>query len=154
MDAYHDFKELLSTLNAFRVKYLVVGAHAVMHYTEPRYTKDLDIWIESTAVNAQAAWNALAKFGAPLKDVTPADFQNPEIIYQIGIEPIRIDVMSAISGVQFKTAWRNAVKGNYAGQPIRIIGLKDLLRSKRAAARPQDLLDIASLTARKKKRRS
>ena len=154
MAANRDFKDLLSTLNAFHVKFLVVGAHAVIHYTEPRYTKDLDIWVEATAANAKATWNALAKFGAPLRDVTPADFENTEIIYQVGIEPNRVDIMPGIPGVRFRSAWRNAVRTTYAGEPIRIIGFKELLRSKRAAGRPQDLLDIAALESRKRKRRS
>ena len=154
MAANRDFKELLSTLNAFHVRYLVVGAHAVIHYTEPRYTKDLDIWVEPTAGNAKATWNALAEFGAPLKGVTSADFENPEIIYQVGIEPSRVDIMPGVPGVRFRNAWRNAVKTTYGGEPVRIIGFKELLRAKRAAARPQDLLDIAALESKKKKRHS
>ena len=152
MAVNRDFKELFSTLNAFHVRFLVVGAHAVIHYTEPRYTKDLDIWVEPTVRNAKATWNALAKFGAPLRDVTPADFANAEIIYQVGIEPNRVDIMPGIPGVRFKSAWQNAVETTYGGEPIRIIGLKDLLRAKKAAARPQDLLDIAALELGKKKR--
>jgi hypothetical protein len=153
MAVNRDFKDLFSTLNVFHVRFLVVGAHAVIHYTEPRYTKDLDIWVEPAARNAKATWRALTQFGAPLRGVSETDFKDPEIIFQIGVAPNRVDIMPGVPGVRFKTAWRNALKTTYGGTPIRIIGFNDLLRAKRAAARPQDLLDLAALDATKKARR-
>ena len=153
MAVNRDFKDLFYTLNEFRVRYLVVGAHAVIHYTEPRYTRDLDIWVQPTAANAKATWKALVQFGAPLRNVKEADFKNPELILQIGIAPNRVDIMTAVSGVRFNTAWRSAVRTTYGGERIRIIGFKDLVRAKRAAARPQDFLDLAALEALKRPRR-
>jgi len=153
MAVNRDFKDLFSALNACRVRYLVVGAHAVIHYTEPRYTKDLDIWVDPTGGNAGATWKALVQFGAPLRGITETDFEDAEIVFQIGIAPNRVDIMTAVSGIRFKTASRNAVRTTYGGEPIRIISFKDLVRAKRAAARPQDLLDLAALEAAKRPRR-
>ena len=140
-----DFRDLFSTLNTCRVKYLVVGAHAVMHYAEPRYTKDLDIWIEPSPSNAARAWRALAEFGAPLDGLVIADLSNPTMVYQMGIAPNRIDVMMGLPGAGFSTAWKRRVRSSYGGVPIGILHRADLIRAKKAAGRPQDLLDIAAL---------
>ena len=98
MPANQDFKEIFRLLNAEEVEYVIVGAHAVMFYTEPRYTKDIDILVNPTAANARKAWNALAKFGAPLKNISESDFADKDLIYQVGIEPNRIDIIMSISG--------------------------------------------------------
>ncbi len=87
-----DFEELLSLFNANDVKYLVVGGYAVMLYTEPRYTKDLDIWIEPSEDNAARVFRALSKFGAPLSGLTPSDFAHEGCFYQVGIPPVRVDI--------------------------------------------------------------
>ena len=93
-----DFKDLLRGLNAAGVRYLIVGGYAVMAYTEPRYTKDLDVWIEPVEPNAQRLFVALAQFGAPTQDIRPSDFTVPEVFFQIGIEPVRIDIMTSVRG--------------------------------------------------------
>ncbi|HUT59047.1 MAG TPA: hypothetical protein VNA25_14455, partial [Phycisphaerae bacterium] len=93
MNANADFRDLFRTFNTCGVRYLLVGAHAVMHYAEPRYTKDLDILIDPAPANAARAWRALAEFGAPLEGLTLGDLSNPEMVYQIGMAPNRIDVM-------------------------------------------------------------
>jgi hypothetical protein len=90
-----DYKDLLRSLNAAGVRYLIVGGYAVMIYTEPSFTKDLDIWIDPTIDNAQALFRALSAFGAPLKGISPRDFTEPEIFYQMGVEPVRIDVLTS-----------------------------------------------------------
>lgn len=146
-----DFKDMFKALNSSRVRYLVVGAHAVMYYTEPRYTKDIDIWISPTPKNAARAWSALVEFGAPLENVTVEDLSNPQMVYQIGIAPNRIDIMMGLPGADFESAWKHRVKSSYGGIPIFVVGKADLIRAKKAASRPQDLLDIASLTAKWKK---
>ena len=92
-----DYKDLLSIFNAAGVRYLIVGGYAVMIHTEPRYTKDLDIWIDRAATNAQALFQALVRFGAPLKDLQPADFTEPRVFYQIGMEPVRIESAGVLS---------------------------------------------------------
>lgn len=151
-----DFRDLFRVLNGCRVRYLVVGAHAVVFHSEPRYTKDLDVWVEATTENARRVFDALARFGAPLGDVAPGDFTNPEMIYQIGVEPNRVDFMMSITGVTFASAWRNKVRTTYEGVRIFVLGRRDLIRNKRLAGRPQDLLDVHNLTkplAKRKRRR-
>ena len=140
-----DFRDLFRTLNDCGAKYLVVGAYAVVYYAEPRFTKDLDIWVEASPENARRVWEGLAAFGAPLENVTEADFENPELMYQIGIAPNRIDIMMNIPGVDFQSAWENRVAASYVEVPISIISLDDLIKAKRAAGREQDLLDLKSL---------
>ncbi len=145
MAVNQDFKDLFSTFNDCHVEYLVIGAHAVMFYARPRFTKDLDVWVNPTPENAQRVWQALTIFGAPLQEVTPASFTDRELVYQVGIEPNRFDVMMGIPGIEFPAAWTNREHSTYGGIPIPIISRHDLIRAKRAAGRPQDLLDATEL---------
>jgi hypothetical protein len=146
-----DFKELLSILNAKQVKYLVIGGYAVMKYTEPRFTKDLDIWVWTDAENAKLVFQSLREFGAPLSDLTEADFTQPGSFYQMGRPPARIDILMSIDGVGFEEAWDNRIESDFDGVPAHIISKQDLIQAKRAAGRPQDLVDLASLTLSDKK---
>src|SRR5665213_2564386 len=107
---YPDFKELLSVLNAHRVKYLIVGAYAVSIHAQPRATKDLDILVKADAANAEAVFTALAQFGAPLQELTPADFREPGSFFRLGREPIGVDILTNIPGVDFDMAWRRRVE--------------------------------------------
>lgn len=145
MPASLHFKELLRKLNEHQARYLIVGAYAVMKYTEPRYTKDLDIWVDATADNANRVFKALAEFGAPMNSVTVADFANPELVFQIGIEPHRIDIMMQVKGLEFAQAWANRVEARFEDVAILLVSKEDLLISKTAAGRPQDLIDAAQL---------
>jgi len=145
MEISSDYKDLFSILKKHKVKYLVVGAYAVMYYTEPRFTKDLDIWVKSDKENASKVYNALKEFGAPLINVSPKDFTKKEIIYQIGVAPIRVDIMTSLPNVRFDTAWKNRKKSRYGEIPINIIGLNELIRSKKKSNRRQDELDIEML---------
>ena len=145
MPASLHFKELLRKFNDLQVRYLIVGAYAVMKYTEPRYTKDLDVWVEATLDNADRVFKALAEFGAPMTDVTVADFTNPELIFQMGIEPHRIDIMMQVKGLDFSQAWSHRVETKIEDVPILLVSKDDLLISKTAAGRPQDLIDVAQL---------
>lgn len=145
MDISSDYRELFKILNKHKVKYLVVGAYAVIFYTEPRYTKDIDIWVEPTLKNAEKLYKALGEFGAPLKDISTKDFANKKTIYQIGVAPVRIDIITSISGSIFPEAWKNRRKTKYADVSINIIGIKDLIRSKKKTGRLLDLNDIAQL---------
>lgn len=99
-----DFKELLSLFKKYSVQYLIVGGYAVMRYTEPRFTKDLDILIAVNDTNAVAVYNALTAFGAPLANLTPQDFAAEGYFYQIGVPPLRVDVLMSIPGVAFAEA--------------------------------------------------
>lgn len=140
-----DFKELLSLLEKHKVRYLVVGGYAVMKYTEPRFTKDLDLWIATDAENANAIFAALKEFGAPLKDLTPADFRQEGYFYQMGNPPLRLDVMMSLPGVAFETAWANREEVRLRGIVIPFIAKADLIKTKEASGRDQDRIDIKKL---------
>ena len=136
-----DFKELLKTLSEFHVRFMIIGGYAYMHYVEPRYTKDLDLWISTDRANAEATFRALRQFGAPLTDVTPDDFADPNCIYHMGNPPVRVDVLMSIPGVQFEEAWPRRVEVVTEGLSVPFIAKLDLIAAKRAAGRPQDLVD-------------
>lgn len=140
-----DFKELLSLLEKHKVRYLVVGGYAVMKYTEPRFTKDLDLWISTDKENSKAVYAALKEFGAPLKNLIAADFAQEGYFYQMGNPPFRLDVMMSIPGVTFETAWANREKVHLEGLDIPFISKADLIKSKEASGRPQDLIDAKEL---------
>jgi len=145
-----DFKEILSIFNEHEVRYLIVGAHAVMKYSEPRFTKDLDIWVEASTSNARKVFAALKDFGAPLEDVTESDFAS-EGFFQMGRPPVRIDILMTIEGVEFGEAWPNRKEGDFASVPVNFIGPEDLVANKTVSARPQDILDINSMSIPKPK---
>ena len=145
MSANSLFKELLRKFNEHQIKYLIVGAYAVMKYTEPRYTKDLDVWIEPSRVNAEKVFRALAEFGAPLDSVTTEDFSNPELIFQVGIAPHRIDILMSVKGLQFAEAWARRIETRFDDVPLQIVSKADLLTAKEAMGRPQDILDAEAL---------
>jgi len=140
-----DFRELLSFLEKHKVRYLVVGGYAVMKYTEPRFTKDLDLWISTDEENSKAVYAALKEFGAPLKGLAPPDFTQEGYFYQMGNPPFRLDVMMSIPGVTFETAWANREKVQLEGLVIPFISKADLIKSKEVGGRPQDLIDAKEL---------
>lgn len=141
----HDFRELLSILAKHEVRYLIIGGYAVMKYTEPRWTKDLDLLVATDPQNAQAVFNALKEFGAPLSGLSPEDFADVESFYQMGRPPLRVDVMMSIPGVIFEEAWTNRQLVDLAGIQAAFISKADLIKAKAATARPQDLLDLDKL---------
>jgi hypothetical protein len=140
-----DFSDLFAALNGAGVKYLLVGGYAVAFHAEPRFTKDLDIWVEPRAANAAQVFEALKVFGAPLADVSEADFAAPGIVFQIGLPPNRIDIVTTVDGVEFSDAWAARAQSSYGAQPISIISRQHLIENKRVMGRPQDLLDVALL---------
>lgn len=145
---YRDFKELLSALNAHRVKYLVVGGYAVSIHAEPRATKDLDVLVGPSAENGKALFAALAEFGAPLKGLTPQDFIEPGNFFRMGTPPVMIDILSSIKGVDFEQAWQRRLEFPVDSElNACFISREDLLAAKLAAGRPQDLADVSALTA-------
>jgi hypothetical protein len=143
-----DFKEILAIFNEHEVRYLIVGAYAVMKYSEPRFTKDLDIWVEASASNGRKVFAALRDFGAPLEQVTESDFAS-EGFFQMGRPPVRIDILMTIEGVEFADAWPNRREGDFAGIAVNFIGPEDLVANKTVSARPQDILDINSMRIRR-----
>lgn len=148
-----DYEELFSTLNTFKIKYLVVGAHAVMFYSEPRFTKDLDVWVPAALNDSRRVYEALKAFGVPLKRVTPNDFQDPKMILQIGVAPVRIDILVNLRGVSPEAAWKHRKRSRYGKVPIHILGLAELIKTKKAAGRPQDELDLVHLLRISKRKR-
>jgi predicted nucleotidyltransferase len=138
------YKELLQLLNEFEVEYLIVGGFAVMKYGEPRYTKDLDVWVHSSPENALRVVGALKKFGAPLEHdgITSETFTKKQVVYQIGIAPVRIDILTEITGVQFPDAWGKRVASTFFGVPVHFISLDDLVANKQALGRVSDLKDL------------
>lgn len=140
-----DFRDLFSELNAHGVEYLVVGAHALAAHGHVRATKDLDVWVRPSAESAPRVIAALESFGAPMHAVTEEDFAVPGITFQIGVAPVRIDIITAVDGLTFESAWSNRVATDYGGVPVLVLSREDLIRNKRASARPQDLADIAAL---------
>lgn len=145
---YDDFKELLSALNARRVKYLVVGGWAVSRHAQPRATMDLDILIQPAPRNGAALFRALLQFGAPLGGLKPADFIARGSFFRMGRPPIAIDILPEISGVAFDEAWRNRVTlrvDRSGGLRAHFISAADLITAKLAAGRPQDLADVDAI---------
>jgi hypothetical protein len=145
VSANSNFKDLLSALNACGARYLVVGGYAVMLYTEPRFTKDLDIWIEASPDNAARVYRALAGFGAPLSGIQVKDFTVADLIYQLGMPPSRVDILTSISGVDFEDAWKRRRVAEFGDIPTMFIGLGDLIANKRTTGRTTDLADCERL---------
>ena len=141
----NNFKDMLNALNDASAEYLVVGAHALGAYGQLRATGDFDIWIRSTVENAARVWAALEAFGAPRQKLTEADLCTPDNIYQIGVAPFRIDIITSITGVDFDDAWKNRNQTQIDGIHVAVLSREDLLKNKRATGRPKDLLDIAWL---------
>ena len=140
-----DFRELLNLFEKHKIRYLVVGAYAVMKYSEPRFTKDLDLWIATDSENANSVYVALKEFGAPLANLTTDDFTHQDYFYQMGIPPLRVDIMMSILGIEFEGAWKNHVVVEIDGIKIPFISRSDLILAKDASGRPQDKIDIEKL---------
>lgn len=145
---FQDFKELLSVFNAHGVKYLIVGGYAVSFHAQPRATKDMDILVGPEPDNARAVHAALKQFGAPVADLSPKDFSDPESFFRMGTPPVMVDIMSRISGVDFESAWQRRVDATIDDElTVPFISRQDLLAAKISAGRPQDLADAAALNA-------
>jgi hypothetical protein len=145
MEINSDFRDLLRNLNAAGVRYLIVGGYAVMVHTEPRYTKDLDVWIESERDNARRLLEALSAFGAPIAGVTADDFTEPEVFFQIGVDPVRVDIMTSITGLDFETAWGRRIEVDFGGVPAPVLCRADILAAKIASGRVRDRRDARHL---------
>jgi hypothetical protein len=142
-----DFVEMIQALNNAEVEYLIVGAHAMAVHGVPRATGDFDIWVRPSHENARRVIEALSEFGAPVAahGITVDDLSIPDTVYQIGLPPRRIDLMTGISGVQFADAWPARIMVNLEGETIPCIGLSDLVQNKRASGRKKDLVDLEIL---------
>jgi predicted nucleotidyltransferase len=140
-----DLIELLHCLNDFKVKYLVIGGYAVSYYAEPRYTKDLDLWVEASDRNAKNLIKALTHFGAPVDNLSFKDFATPGTIFVFGVAPNRIDILNKAPGASFSSAWKNRKSVRLSDLKIPFVSLLDLRKLKKAAGRPQDKIDLANL---------
>jgi len=140
-----DFVDLLRAFAAADVRYLVVGAYALGFHGRPRATGDLDVWVEASPENAARIMRALATFGAPLNDVSEGDFSREGITYQIGLPPLRIDILTQLTGLSFAEAWPDHVKGALGDAQANFIGREAFIRNKRATGRQKDLGDIEGL---------
>lgn len=136
---------MLSGLSDSGVEFLLVGAYAMAAHGHPRATGDLDIWVRANPENAVKVLVALSRFGAPLHDLTIEDLATPGIIFQIGVEPSRIDILTEISGVIFSDAWERKISIEMNGCSMSVIGLEDLIKNKRAAGRAKDIADVETL---------
>ncbi len=140
-----DFKDLLRILGECDVRYLVAGGYAVIHHSQPRYTKDIDIWIEPNPTNAQKLMHAFLQFGIPMIGITREDFATPGTQFNIGVPPCEIDFLTTIPGLEFSSAWKNKVVSVETDFPIHYLGKSDLILAKQTAGRPQDLADLDEL---------
>ena len=140
-----DFKELLKIFEKHKIRYLIVGGYAVMKYSEPRFTNDLDVFIATDQDNANSVYSALKEFGAPLENLSSNDFAHEGYFYQIGMPPLRVDIMMSIPGIEFDEAWKNREVVELDELKILFISRSDLIRVKEASGRPQDKIDIENL---------
>jgi hypothetical protein len=140
-----DFTDLLRSFVAADVRFLVVGAYALALHGRPRATGDLDIWVEATPENARRVIEALATFGAPLAEVSEADFAREGIVYQIGLPPRRIDILTELTGITFLEAWPERVRHAFGEVEVDFIGRAAFVKNKRATGRHKDLGDIEGM---------
>lgn len=140
-----DFKDLLQSLRKFDVRYLIAGGYAVIHHAQPRYTKDIDIWLEPCDQNAVKLMEAFLDFGIPLIDITQEDFARPYTQFSIGVEPCQIDFLTSIPGLDFAPCWERKVVCTQNDFELFYLGRQDLIKAKQTAGRPQDLADIDEL---------
>jgi hypothetical protein len=140
-----DYKEMLKTLVDERVNFLLVDAYAMAAHGYPRATMDIDIWVMPEPDNADAVLRAMRRFGAPLHHLTKADLVQKNTVFQIGVAPRRIDIITSASGLQFEEAYSRALRVEIEGIPIHILSVADLIRNKRATGRTKDLADAEAL---------
>ena len=140
-----DFAEMLDALSGAGAEFLIVGAHALAAHGRPRATGDLDIWVRPTPENAERVWKALVSFGAPLNELRLDDLAAPEIVFQIGIAPARIDLLTSLTGLNFVDAWTRRHIAEVEGRKLPFLSREDLIRNKAAVGRPRDLADIDDL---------
>ena len=142
-----DYRDMLQALADEKVRFLLVGAYALAAHGYPRATMDIDIWVLPAPGNADALLRALRRFGSPLHNVTKEDFEKEDTVFQIGVAPRRIDILTAASGLQFEDAFANSIAVDIGGIEVRIPSVADLIRNKRASGRTKDLADVEALEA-------
>lgn len=142
-----DYKEMLQCLSAEHVRFLLVGAYALAAHGYPRATMDIDLWVMPSTDNGAAVLRALRRFGAPLHGLSLRDFEHDDTIFQIGVAPRRIDIITGVSGLRFEETFARSAEIDIDGIPVRIPSVDDLIRNKTASGRPKDVVDVAALEA-------
>jgi len=145
MNLNRDYSDLLSDFRKARVRFLVVGAYSLALHGRPRTTGDLDLWVDRGPANATRVFAALGRFGAPLEGLTAHDFEAPNVVFQIGVAPNRIDVLTSLTALRFADAWTKRRRMHYGSIPISVLSTADLMKNKRALGRPRDLADVEEL---------
>lgn len=145
MKVQPDFKELLGLFNAHNVEYLIVGGYALAFHGAPRYTGDIDIFVKPDTENARRILAALAEFGFGSIGLTTEDFAHPDSVVQLGAPPVRVDLMSSLTGVTWQEAFSGKAMGTYGGVPASFIGREQLVANKRATGRKRDMADVEAL---------
>jgi hypothetical protein len=145
MEAQKDFKELLELFNEHKVEYIIVGAYALAYHGVPRFTGDIDIYVHPTVENAQEILSALNDFGFGSLNLTIDDFANPKSVVQLGVPPVRIDIIASITGVDWEQADKGKIRGSYGSVPAYFLGKEQLIANKRAVGRKKDLADMEAL---------
>lgn len=146
-----DYRDMVECLQQEGVEFMLVGGYAVAMHGWPRTTMDIDFWILANPENAAALMRALGRFGAPLMGLTAEDFHKPGMVFQIGNEPQRIDILSAVDGLKYQEAIEHAIEMNIDDLKLKVISLDDLIINKRASGRPKDLVDAITLEKMKEK---
>jgi hypothetical protein len=140
-----DFVDLLRAFVDADVRFMIVGAYALAVHGRPRATGDLDVWIDATPQNAPRVMKALAAFGAPMGEITEVDFARPGVVYQLGVPPGRIDILTELTGLTFEQAWRDRIRRPFGELEVDFIDRVSFLRNKRATGRLKDLSDIEGM---------
>ena len=145
MEAQSDFKELLALFNAHRVEYMVVGAHALAYHGAPRYTGDMDLFVRADSENAERILSALQEFGFGSLELKVGDFESPDQVVQLGVAPVRVDIMTSLTGVSWEEAAEGRQAGCYGDVPVQYLGRAQFVANKRAIGRKKDLADLEAL---------
>lgn len=145
MEVQPDFRELLALLNAHEVEYIIVGAYALAFHGAPRFTADLDILVKADPENSQRIIQALEEFGFKSISLTSEDFQHPDKVVQLGVPPVRVDILTSLTGVLWEEAFSGRSRGKYGDIPVYFIGREQFIVNKRALGRKRDLADLEAL---------
>ena len=145
MAVQKDFKELLELLNEKKVKYLIVGGYALAFHGAPRYTGDIDIFVKPVRKNARLVMDVLRKFGFDSLDIVESDFEKPDMVIQLGVAPVRVDIITSLTGVSWEESYAQRKRGKFGELSASYIGKKQLIKNKKAIARKKDIADIEAL---------
>jgi hypothetical protein len=145
MEVQKDFRELLELFNKRKVEYVIVGGYALAFHGAPRYTGDLDIFIRPDSINAQRIMRALEDFGFSAVGLTAADFEKADNVIQLGVPPVRVDIVTSLTGISWESAFENRIHGSYGDVPVDYIGRDQFILNKRSLGRKKDLADIEAL---------